>query len=186
MRSSLVCTTVASALFAATAYADPAACRGEILDASKKSLETPNHIFTSTTGSGLVHKSEIINVGNKSYVKVDAKAGKTASGDDRWAIARISPQETAKKTIEAMLDAAKETKNYQCAHVRDDMVDGVAAAVYSEHAQTDYGKSDGQYWISKAPGLILKYESNSNDMTISYRYVYTDIQPPVNATGHDQ
>jgi hypothetical protein len=59
MKSLLVCTTVASALFAAAAYADPATCRGEILDASKKSLETPNHIFTSTTGSGLVHKSEI-------------------------------------------------------------------------------------------------------------------------------
>jgi hypothetical protein len=95
------------------AAADPATCRGEIFDASKKSLETPNHIFASTTGSGLAQKSEIINVGNKSYVKVDAKAGKTVVGDDRWAIARISPQETAKKTIEAMRDAAKETKNYQ-------------------------------------------------------------------------
>jgi hypothetical protein len=47
-------------LFAAAAYANPATCRGEILDASKKSLETPNHIFTSTTGSGLVHKSEVL------------------------------------------------------------------------------------------------------------------------------
>jgi hypothetical protein len=47
-------------LFAAAAYANPATCRGEILDASKKSLETPNHIFTSTTGSGLAHKSEVL------------------------------------------------------------------------------------------------------------------------------
>jgi hypothetical protein len=47
-------------LFAAAAYANPATCRGEILDASKKSLETPNHIFASTTGSGLVHKSEVL------------------------------------------------------------------------------------------------------------------------------
>ena len=186
MRGLLVCATVASALAAVAAYADPATCRRIILDASEKSLGTPNHIFTSTTGPGLVHKSEIINVGNKSYVKVDAKAGKTAIGDDQWAIARISPQEAAKKTIEAMHDAAKETKNYQCAHLRDEMVDGVAAAVYSEHAETDYGKSDGQYWISKAQGLIVKYESNSNDMTISYRYVYTDIQPPANAKGPDQ
>jgi hypothetical protein len=177
---------VASALFATAAYADPATCRGEILDASKKSLETPNHIYSSTTGSGLVHKSEIINVGNKSYVRVDAKGGKTAIGDDQWAIARVSPQETAKKTIDAMRDAAKETKNYQCAHVRDAVVDGVAAAVYREHAETDYGKSDGEYWISKAQGIILKYESNSNDMAISYRYVYTDIQAPASAKGPGQ
>jgi hypothetical protein len=190
MRNSLVCATVASALLCAAAHADPGACRAEIFDASKKSLQTPNHIFASQTGSGptgLVTKSETINVGNKSYIRlVDLHAGKTTIGEDGWAIARRSPQETAKNTLEAMRDAAKETKNYQCAHVRDETVDGVAAAVYSEHAETEYGKSDAQTWISKDQGLILKYQANTNDMTINFRYVYSDIRAPANAKGPDQ
>jgi hypothetical protein len=59
------------------------------------------------------------------------------------------------------------TKNYQCAHVRDEAIDGVAAAVYSEHAETEDGKSDAHTWISKNQGLILKYQANIEDMTIT-------------------
>ena len=190
MRTALVGGTIASVLLCVAAHADPAACRAQIFDASKKSLESPNHIFASQTGSGpagLVAKSETINVGDKSYVRlVDVHAGKAKIGDDGWAIARRSPQEIAKATLEEMRDSAKETRNYKCTHVRDETVDGVAAAVYSEHAETDYGKSDTQIWISKDQGLILKYQAISADMTINYRYLYTDIRAPANAKGPGQ
>jgi hypothetical protein len=90
-------------------------------------------------------KSETINVGNKSYIRLlDVHAGKTKIGEDDWAVARRSPQETAKATLEAMRDSVKETKNYKCTHLRDETVDGIAAAVYSEHAETDYGKGPDQ------------------------------------------
>jgi acyl-CoA hydrolase len=190
MRISPACVTVASVLLCPIAFADSAACRAQIFDANQKSMETPNHNFLSQIESGpkgLVTKSEMINVGNESYIKlVDVHAGKTQIGDDSWSVARRSPQDTAKATLEAMRDAVKETKNYQCAHVRDETIDGVAAAVYSEHAETEEGNSDALTWISKNQGLIIKYQANIGDMTITSRYVYTDIRAPANAKGPDQ
>ena len=61
-----------------------------------------------------------------------------------------------------------------------------AWAVMNKQAETDYGKTDTQIWISKDQGLILKYQANTADMTINYRYLYTDIRAPANAKGPDQ
>src|SRR5665213_2637928 len=52
MRISLACATVASVLLCPAAFADSAAFRAEDFDASKKSMETPNHTFLSQIESG--------------------------------------------------------------------------------------------------------------------------------------
>jgi hypothetical protein len=109
--------------------------------------------------------------------------GKTKLGDDGWSVSRITPQSAEKMTLEAMHDAANETKNHKCAHVRDETVDGIAAAVYDEHVETEDGKSDAEIWISKAQGLIVRHEAKSDGFTMTIRYVYTDVQAPANAKG---
>lgn len=88
--------------------------------------------------------------------------------------------------MQAIREAAKETRSYQCVHVSDKTVDGAAAAVYSEHAESEDGKSEAQTWISKNQGLIFKYQANIEGMRLTRRYVYTDIRAPANAKGFDQ
>jgi outer membrane lipoprotein-sorting protein len=83
--------------------------------------------------------------------------------------------------LQSMRDIEKEAKSYSCAHARDETIEGVAATVYGEHAETADAKSDTQLWISKGQGLIIKWEMKTDDMTMTTRYVYTDIQAPANA-----
>jgi hypothetical protein len=170
-------------LTAVSAYADPTACRTEVFAAIQKTWATSNHSYRSETeGSKLVSTSEMINVDNKSYIKLDnVDLGPMKLADDGWTLSRVSPQQSVKMMQDSFRDAAKETKNYQCAHVRDETIDGVAASVYIEHAENDDVKSDAQAWISKSQGLLVKQIMTVDDTTTTTRYVYTGIQAPSNA-----
>lgn len=188
MRLRYSCSTAGLLLLcAAASHADSAACRSELIDAYKKSFEAPRHTYTSEIESGaqgLVSRSEMIDIGNKSYVKLNGvHVGNVQLADNGWAMSRRSPQETAKKTLEMMRDAVKDTKNYRCTRVRDEMIDGVDAAVYSEHVETDVGKSDARTWISKTQGWLIKYEAKMDNLTSTTRYEYTDVQPPSDASA---
>jgi hypothetical protein len=173
MRLPFVGSTVAlMTLYAAPSYADPAACRAEVIAAFQKSSGIPNHTYSQVKRGRdeLVSQSERINIGNKSYVKSDQHG---------WSLARVTPQDMAKLMLQSMRDAAKEAKKYNCARARDETVDAVAATVYSEHAETEDTVSDSQTWISKSQGLIVRHEVKTDDTTATLRYVYTDIQAPV-------
>jgi hypothetical protein len=53
-------------------------------------------------------KSEMIKVGNKTYVKLDdVHMGKTKLGDDSWSLSHSTPQEAEKLVLDAMRDAVK-------------------------------------------------------------------------------
>jgi hypothetical protein len=189
MRISFAC--AASALISlstVSAYADPTACRAEVFAATQKAWGIPSHSFRSQTeGSKVVSTSEMINADNKSYIKLDkVDLGPMKLADEGWSVSRVSPQESLKMIQESFRDAAKETKNYQCAHVRDETIDGVAASVYAEHAENDDVKSDAQTWISKSQGLLVKQVMTVDDTTVTTRYVYTGVQAPSNAKGPDQ
>jgi hypothetical protein len=179
------CLTIALVSFSALcAHADPAACRAELFAASQKSLVAPSHTYVSQVlgPKGLVSKSEMISVGNKSYDKLDSmNLGSMKLADDGWTVSRVSPQEMAKLMRDSYRDAEKDIKNYQCAHVRDETIDGVAAGVYVEHAETDNATSDTQTWISKSQGLIVKSTTKAGDSTMTISYVYTNVQAPSNA-----
>ena len=45
-----------------------------------------------------------------------------------------------------------------CAYLRDEAVDGEAAAVYSDNFTGKAAKTEGQIWISKKTGLVLRQE----------------------------
>jgi hypothetical protein len=47
-----------------------------------------------------------------------------------------------------------------CTYLRDEAVDGEAAAVYSDNFTGKAAKAEGQIWISKKTGLVLRQEED--------------------------
>jgi hypothetical protein len=69
---------------------------------------------------------------------------------------------------------------HTCSYLRDETVDGQAAAVYREQYQSKVGSTDAQIWISKSSGLVLREEQDGNVTGkgkghISYRW--TSAEP---------
>ena len=91
-------------------------------------------------------------------------------------------------TTEQMLEQERENqKNVSatCSYIRDESVNGQAAVVYSEHSQTEDMKTDGQVWISRSKGLIVRQELDTDvggtlgKTHRSIRYEYDNVRPPV-------
>jgi len=121
------------------------------------------------------------------YVKlISADLGSIKGADAGWTISRMSPQETAKIAFDPADDDAKDIKNYQCARVRDESAEGVAAALYKEHSENDGGKADTQTWISKSQGLVVKSIVTTDESTGTTLYVYTNVQAPAGAKPDKQ
>ncbi len=51
---------------------------------------------------------------------------------------------------------------HSCAYLRDEAVDGQAAAVFREQYQADSGNTDAMIWISKASGRLLREEQDGD------------------------
>ena len=49
---------------------------------------------------------------------------------------------------------------HTCSYLRDEIVDGQAAAVYREQYRAKSGSTDAQIWISRASGLLLREEQD--------------------------
>lgn len=141
-------------------------------DAQAKVMTTPTHIYTTMTGvpnSADKHTTEVIYMGAASYVKVSGK----------WSTSPVTTQQVVK-----MEEENRKASNTTCQYVRDDVVNGEAAAVYSTHSERTNPnvKSDGQIWVSKSRGLVLKVEIDiSGDGTTKHhssRYEYANVQAP--------
>ena len=84
-----------------------------------------------------------------------------------------------------MLEQEKENREHgkaTCRYLREEVVGGEAAAVYSAHSENEDVKSDGQVWISKN-GLPLREEldidiGDPGKMHHSIRYEYSNVQVP--------
>jgi hypothetical protein len=159
---------LATAAVAGTPPAGDPACR-PLLAAAARQIDTPNHLFmtrTAASDGGKEKRSETISVGGVMYMRV---AGK-------WSSTKLTPRD-----LHAMQDGPYASA---CKYLRDEVVDGEAAAVYSTHSNTDGNPVDGTVWISKAKGLPLRQEIDMNvggklgKSHISTRYVYANVQPP--------
>ncbi|MEO5558639.1 MAG: hypothetical protein ABIO49_02715 [Dokdonella sp.] len=75
-------------------------------------------------------------------------------------------------------------KVYSCRYLRDETVNGEAAAVYAGHSETEDSQSDTQTWISASRGLPLLTELDidlgdaGGKKHTSMRYDYSDVQSP--------
>ena len=141
-----------------------------VFDAMSKVLVTPSHVFSTQgagTRAGAKPQSESIYFGGAIYVKLN----------DKWI--------RSKMTAQQMLEQEKENREHgtaTCRYLREEVVGGEAAALYSARSENEGVKSDGQVWISKK-GLPLRQEldidvGDPSKIHHSLRYEYSNVQAP--------
>jgi hypothetical protein len=140
-------------------------------EASDKLVTTPHHGFSTRTPASKGDKpetSEDILVGGVYYIQYRGK----------WVKSPMTAEDRKKQGEENR----KNAKNTSCRHVRDELVNGEAAAVYQVHSETDDAKVDLQTWISKSKGLILRQEEDldveGDKMHIVTRFEYSNVTAP--------
>jgi hypothetical protein len=88
-------------------------------------------------------------------------------------------------TTQQMLEQEKENREHgtaTCQYLRQESVNGAAAAVYAVHSENEDVKSDGTLWIS-GKGLPLREEVDTDvgdpaKTHHSIRYEYGNVQAP--------
>ena len=157
----------------ASHYAMAADSCQPVFDALTKLVTTPNHGYSTQTGAfvkGKPRSGEMIYVQGARYVRVDGKWTK-------------SPLRT-----EDILQQEKENRangKATCQFVRNEAVNGESAMLYAMHSENEYDKEDAQMWISKATGLPLREEMDTDvggameKSHRSMRYEYSNVQPPM-------
>jgi hypothetical protein len=176
---SMVLLTFGMALMGAAPLAAQSGCQA-VDDAMNKVMTVPTHIYNAMSPipsngrtlrpSDTIH-NETIYVGGSAYVKVSGKWSRS-----EWTLQRVMKQEQENR----------QQSKFTCRYLRDDSVNGEAAAVYSTHSERAQpeAKSDGQIWISKSKGLPLRHEMDVDAGSgikdhHSVRYEYTNVQPPL-------
>jgi hypothetical protein len=142
-----------------------------VMDASEKIFTMPFHFYFTVTGAdGKTTTMEDIFVDGVAYVPVKGK----------WFRMPVSSMDM-KQLTEGNL---KNVKNVSCHVLRDESVNGESATVYSFHSETERGIHDGQVWISKSKGVLLREETDaqkpgqSGKDHLSMRLDYNNVQAP--------
>lgn len=156
---------------AATAHAADA-CQ-PVYDAITKIVTTPSHSYSTQTAplvNGQQRTVEVIYVQGKTYMLARGK----------WMLSPVTPDEVLKQELEN----EKQGKS-TCQFVRNESVNGKAAAVYSMRRETDTANENGLIWISKTSGLALRkevdvdYGGKLGKMHLIARYEYDNVKPPM-------
>jgi hypothetical protein len=157
----------------ASHYAMAADSCQPVFDALTKVVTTPNHSYSTETGAfikGKPRSGETIYVQEARYVRVDGK----------WTKSRLQTEEILQQEKENRANG-KAT----CQFVRDEAVDGMSAMLYALHSENEFDKEDAQMWISKATGLPLREEMDTDvggamgKSHRSMRYEYSNVKPPM-------
>jgi len=140
-------------------------------EANDKLITTPHHGFTTRSAVSKADKPEPMEnifVGGVYYIQHRGKWMK-------------SPM-TAEQMKQQQEENRKNAKNTSCRYVRDEPVNGEAAAVYKVHSETEDTKSDSLIWISNAKGLILREEEDldagGDKMHMVTRFEYSNVTAP--------
>lgn len=163
----------AIALFAGSALSADPSCK-VVADATTKYLTIPTHIYSTETAiytGGKPRNSETIYLIDKTYVQING----------RWRVSPATPKMMLANLQEARADANSNSHSI-CQMVRDEVINGEAATLYSSHTETQDTKTDSQIWISKSRGLPLKMEQTAGtgagkNHRVS-RYEYANVQAP--------
>jgi len=141
-----------------------------VFDAITKLVTTPSHSYSTGVINGKPSSTETIYVQGKTYML----------GRGRWMLSPVTPTEV----LEEELENERQRKS-TCQFVRNESLNGEAAAVYSMHRETETVKEDGQVWISKANGRALRKEVDVDyggaigKGHLSARYEYSNVKPPM-------
>lgn len=146
-------------------------------DALLKLAQTPNHSFTESSGAiagGKLTQTERIATATASYLLISGK----------WHKSVMTPQQE----LQGQKEALKEKKNASCRFLREEVIQGESAALYTIHDEGEGGKSDTQIWISRARGLPVKVvirlsvaDGSIGQSQVTTRYVYENTRAPEGA-----
>lgn len=147
-----------------------------ILSPMLKLYDAPFHMYTVDSAAtdarlhgGKPRVSELIFIGGVTYVQ--------ARGT--WVKSPLD--------IVAMRDEAKKHMDEEkatCVHIRDDAVNGEAAAVWKVHSETEDGATDSEAWISKSRNILLRSDTRLDvggalgKSHMVATYVYSNVQAP--------
>lgn len=149
---------------------DTSSCK-PVFDATHKTLDTANHMYTDRSGAGAKKMTgEMITVNGDRYLMMNGKWTKS-----RMTVAATKAQEE---------ENIKNAKVLSCKRTGDDAVSGEATTVYTEHTENEDTKSDGKIWVSKSRGLILKEEidldsGDAGKEHVALRYEYGNVKAPI-------
>jgi hypothetical protein len=151
-------TAVALILISTPAFADD--CQ-EVLDAVINQAQAARHeaVFNATTGKS----SEIITTSENQYIQTNGK----------WGRKPYNGAEVAKNKADVAINAKR-----TCSRVKQDIVNGQRATLYSVQTVTKLSKSESEWWIS-SHGMPLKMRSVTADNDTTTIYTYENIVPPV-------
>jgi hypothetical protein len=140
-------------------------CR-PLANAVGKLATTPTHIYAITNdGSNKPTTTEMVYAKGDVYGKVG-----------------VSWMRTNLKTQNMVSQSQDKQKTGSCHYLKDELVGGENAAVYSERSQS--GEAQSQLWISKSSGLLLREEVDISSggkgpaTHMSMRYEYANVQAP--------
>ena len=137
-------------------------------NAAAKLATMPTHIYATTVNKGPDNKpttTEMIYAKGSVYGKVGGN----------WMRTNLTPQELVTQNQEKQ-------KNGSCHYIKDELVGGEMATVYSERSQS--GEAQAQLWISKSSGLLVREEMDigsggqEHATHMSMRYEYANVQAP--------
>ena len=144
-----------------------------VYDAITKIVTTPSHSYSTQTAplvNGQQRTVEVIYVQGKTYILARGK----------WMLSPVIPADVLNQELEN----EKQGKS-TCQFVRNESVNGEAAAVYSMRRETEIANEDGLIWISKTSGLALRkevdmdYGGKLGKMHLIARYEYSNVKPPM-------
>ncbi|HEX3556266.1 MAG TPA: hypothetical protein VIA62_23860 [Thermoanaerobaculia bacterium] len=170
VRASVIAILIAAAAGQPARAADPL-CK-LVLDAMAKQTATPSHLYATEVMAlrgGKPKATESIYAGGAIYIQVRGQ----------WKRSPMSIQDMQKQREENVRNA----KSMTCRYLRDEAVNGEAAAVYHSQAETEDGKSESTLWLSKRSGLPLRSESDvdvggGEKRHLTIRYDYGGVRPP--------
>ena len=141
-----------------------------VFDALTKLITTSSHSYSTGVVNGKPTSTETIYVQGKTYIFARGK----------WMVSPATPADVLTQELED----EKEGKS-TCQFVRNESVNGEAAAVYSVRRETETRKEDGQMWISKLTGRALReevavdYGGSLGKGRLSARFEYSNVKPPM-------
>lgn len=144
------------------------ACK-PMVDAEMKTLETPVHLFITSTYGPTTVTAEAIYANGHSYVKTNGN----------WTVTG-----TTESVAYLMQKKRRQHRSATCSYEKDDAVNGEPAALYTMTAElSSGGKLDSQVWISKSKGVPLRQEdvvdSHGHKTHNSTRYEYNNVKAPM-------
>ena len=155
---------------AVTARADDA-CQ-PVFEALTKVATTPSHSYTTSTAvnGGEATEAETIFANGQKYIRARGK----------WMRLPVTSQDVLEQEREKQ-EHGKST----CRFLRNESVNGEAAMLYSVHREYDEVKEDGQMWVSRGTGLLLRVEEdfdnggNKVKEHRSTRFEYGNVRAPM-------